>query len=122
MRVLVISDIHANLAAFEAVLDDAKGEWDQVWCLGDIIGYGPNPNECISLLREQDHISLSGNHDWATLGKLDISAFNRIARIAVTWTKQQLTLESVAYLHGLPAHREMPMFTLTHASPRHPVW
>ncbi len=122
MRVLVISDIHANLAAFEAVLADAKGEWDQIWCLGDIIGYGPNPNECVALLREHDHVSLSGNHDWAVLGKLDISAFNRVARIAVTWTKQHLTLESVAYLNGLPAQREMPLFTLAHASPRQPVW
>ncbi len=122
MRVLVISDIHANLTAFEAVLADAKGEWDKIWCLGDIIGYGPNPNECVSLLREHDHISLSGNHDWATLGKLDISLFNRIARIAVTWTKRQLTLESVAYLNGLPAQRELPLFTLAHASPRQPIW
>jgi len=122
MRVLIISDIHANLAAFKAVLADAKGQWEQIWCLGDIIGYGPNPNECVSLLQEQNHISLSGNHDWAALGKLDISSFNRVARLAITWTKNQLTSDSTEYLNSLPAHIEQPLFTLAHASPRQPVW
>ena len=122
MRILIISDIHANLAAFKAVLADAEGQWDQIWCLGDIVGYGPNPNECVSLLREHNHISLSGNHDWAALGKLDISSFNRVARLAVTWTKSQLTSESIDYLNTLPAHIEQPLFTLAHASPRQPVW
>lgn len=122
MRILVISDIHANLAAFKAVLADAEGQWEQIWCLGDIVGYGPNPNECVSLLREQNHISLSGNHDWAALDKLDISSFNRVARLAVTWTKNQLTPESIEYLNALPAHMEQPLFTLAHASPRQPVW
>jgi len=122
MRVLIISDIHANLAAFKAVLADAEGQWEQIWCLGDIIGYGPNPNECVSLLQEQNHISLSGNHDWAALGKLDISSFNRVARLAITWTKNQLTSDSTEYLNSLPAHIEQPLFTLAHASPRQPVW
>lgn len=122
MRILIISDIHANLTAFKAVLADAEGQWEQIWCLGDIIGYGPSPNECVSLLREQNHISLSGNHDWAALGKLDISSFNRVARLAVTWTKNQLTSESTEYLDSLPAHIEQPLFTLAHASPRQPVW
>lgn len=122
MRILIISDIHANLAAFKAVLADAEGQWEQIWCLGDIVGYGPSPNECISLLREQNHSSLSGNHDWAALGKLDISTFNRVARLAVTWTKNQLTSESIEYLNALPARIEQPIFTLAHASPRQPVW
>ncbi len=122
MRVLIISDIHANLAAFKAVLADADGQWEQIWCLGDIIGYGPNPNQCVDLLQEQNHISLSGNHDWAALGKLDISSFNRVARLAITWTKNRLTPESIEYLRSLPAHIEMPNFTLAHASPRQPVW
>ena len=76
MQILVISDIHANLAAFEAVLADASGKWEQIWCLGDVIGYGPNPNECVALLRKHNHICLTGNHDWAALGKLDIKDFN----------------------------------------------
>ncbi len=122
MRVLIISDIHANLAAFKAVLADAEGQWEQIWCLGDIIGYGPNPNQCVDLLQAQNHVSLSGNHDWAALGKLDISSFNRVARLAITWTKNRLTPESIEYLRSLPAHIEMPNFTLAHASPRQPVW
>ena len=69
MRILVISDIHANLAAFEAVLQDAQGEWDFVWCLGDVVGYGPDPNECCDLLRSLPHLCLAGNHDWAALAR-----------------------------------------------------
>ena len=65
MRYLIISDIHANLAAFEAVLEDAKGLYDEVWCLGDMVGYGPNPNECVELLQTLDHICIAGNHDLA---------------------------------------------------------
>ena len=68
MRILVLSDIHANLAALEAVLQDAEGKWDEMWFLGDLIGYGPDPNECTELLRSYNPIALSGNHDWAILG------------------------------------------------------
>ena len=122
MRVLVISDIHANLAAFEAVLQDAKGKWDQIWCLGDVIGYGPDPNECVALLREQNHISLSGNHDWAVLGKMDITIFNPEARKAIEWTRSVVSSESYNYLDSLPTMIEEAPFTLAHASPRQPVW
>jgi diadenosine tetraphosphatase ApaH/serine/threonine PP2A family protein phosphatase len=122
MRILVVSDIHANLPAFEAVLKAADGQWDRIWCLGDLVGYGPNPNECISLLRSFDHVSLSGNHDWATLGKLDISEFNHDARSVVIWTRSVLEPESRTYLDSLPPKRDLDAFTLAHASPRHPVW
>jgi predicted phosphodiesterase len=122
MRVLVISDIHANLTAFEAVLADAQGEWDIIWCLGDLIGYGPNPNECVTLLREHEHISLSGNHDWAVLGKLDINTFNREARTAIEWTRKTITAETSDYLNELPPSMVQGEFTLAHASPRQPVW
>lgn len=122
MRVLIISDIHANLAAFEAVLADAKGEWDTIWFLGDLVGYGPDPNECVALLREHDHTSLSGNHDWAVLGKLDTDNFNREAQIAIRWTRQAISRETHDYLAKLPPHLEKPQFSLVHASPRHPVW
>lgn len=122
MRILVISDIHANLAAFQAVLEDAAGRWDQIWCLGDLIGYGPKPNECVTLLQEYDHISLSGNHDWAALGKLDIDDFNEEARMAVLWTRAALSPEVFDYLDALPAKRALEQFTLAHGSPRHPVW
>jgi predicted phosphodiesterase len=122
MRILVVSDIHANLPAFEAVLKAADGQWDRIWCLGDLVGYGPYPNECISLLRKFDHVSLSGNHDWATLGKLDISEFNHDARSVVIWTRSVLEPESRIYLESLPPKRDLEAFTLAHASPRHPVW
>ncbi|PID85168.1 MAG: phosphatase [Chloroflexi bacterium] len=122
MRVLVISDIHANLAAFEAVLEDAKGEWDIIWCLGDLVGYGPDPNECVALLQEHEHISLSGNHDWAALGKLDTESFNREAQIAIRWTQQAISQETYDYLAKLPPKMKKGPYSLFHASPRHPVW
>ena len=122
MRLLIISDIHANLAAFEAVLEDADGEWDQIWCLGDVIGYGPNPNECLALLREHDHVTLTGNHDWAALDKLDINAFNHEARRAIRWTQETITEETRSYLAERPPMTVNEPFTLAHASPRQPVW
>jgi predicted phosphodiesterase len=132
MRVLILSDIHANLTALETVLADAEqldllGDtgFEQVWCLGDVVGYGPDPNECVERLRAfgDDHLCVAGNHDWAVLGNLPVDDFNAEARRAVLWTQEQLTPESQAYLKGLPAE---PLvrgdFTITHASPRHPVW
>lgn len=122
MRVLVISDIHANLTAFKAVLADADGEWDKIWFLGDLIGYGPDPNECAQLLRQHDHLALSGNHDWAVLDRIDITTFNREAQHAISWTQETITEETRVYLDELPSlHVEEP-FTLAHASPRQPVW
>lgn len=122
MRVLVISDIHANLTAFQSVLADAADQWDELWCLGDIIGYGPDPNECVALLREQRHTSLCGNHDWAGLGLIDIDIFNPEARRAIQWTQAHLTDETRDYLEALPASRVTAPFTLAHASPREPIW
>lgn len=122
MRILVISDIHANLAAFEAVLSDAKGDWDYVWCLGDVVGYGPDPNECCDLLRSLPHLCLAGNHDWAALGRLDIRTFNADARRAVTWTRDALSSENTSYLSALPTTFVLGNYTLAHGSPREPVW
>jgi predicted phosphodiesterase len=122
MRYLVISDIHGNLTAFQTVLKDAEGDWDFVWCLGDVVGYGPDPNECVALLREQPHICLSGNHDWAVLGRLDLSTFNPDARNAIAWAQGVLSDESRAYLEALPSKLVEDPFTLAHASPRQPVW
>ncbi len=122
MRILIVSDIHANLAAFEAVLADA-GAVDAVLCLGDIVGYGPDPNECVARLRALNPIvSLSGNHDWATLGKLDVEDFNGDAQKAIRWTQTVLTPDHRAYLAGLPPDGRLGDFTLAHASPRYPVW
>ncbi len=128
MRILVISDIHANQAALETVLSAARGEYDRVWNLGDTVGYGPRPNECVEIMREQAHISVIGNHDWAVLGRPGISVddFNPMARQAVLWTREQLTPENWAYLDSLPDQpvepSEAPDFLVTHASPREPVW
>lgn len=123
MRYLIISDIHANLTAFEAVLADAEGDYDKIWCLGDVVGYGPHPNECIERLREFDHLCLAGNHDWAVLDKLDIEDFQPHARFAVLWTREQLKPENYDYLDNLPVTlNEEEHFTLVHASPRHPIW
>jgi diadenosine tetraphosphatase ApaH/serine/threonine PP2A family protein phosphatase len=122
MRILVLSDIHANVTAFEAVLADAAGDWDQLWCLGDVVGYGPDPNECVALLQEQPHVALCGNHDWASLGRVDLDIFNPIARSAIEWTRRQLTDASRTYLESLEPLRVEHPFTLAHASPREPIW
>ncbi len=122
MRVLIISDIHANLSAFEAVLKDAQGDWDYVWCLGDVVGYGPDPNECVDLLRSLPHLALAGNHDWAALGRLDIRTFNSDARKAVTWTAETLRPDNIDYLAALPTTFVLGPYTLAHGSPREPVW
>ncbi len=123
MRVLIISDIHANLTALEAVLADA-GEFDQVWFLGDLVGYGPDPDDCIARVRELPHlVALMGNHDAAALGHLNLAAFNVTARQAVYWTQKNTTAENLAYLESLPAMTiASEEITLAHGSPRQPVW
>ena len=121
MRHLVLSDIHSNLEAFEAVLEDA-GPVDQVWCLGDVVGYGPDPNACVELLRSLPHRCIAGNHDWATLDKLDLRDFNSDARQANLWNREQLTTYNLAYLNALPETLVEGQFTLVHGSPRHPIW
>jgi len=121
MRCLVLSDIHSNLEAFEAVVKDA-GPVDQVWCLGDVVGYGPDPNDCVELLRSMPHRCICGNHDWATLGKLDLRDFNPDARDANLWNREQLTPDNLAYLDGLEETWVEGDFTLIHGSPRHPIW
>src|SRR5574337_916794 len=86
MRVLVISDIHANLVALETVLANA-GSYEAVWCLGDLVGYGPNPNECVARVRALPGlICLVGNHDKAVLGEIDLNVFNLDALVAIAWT------------------------------------
>jgi len=124
MRCAIVADIHANLAAFLAVLVDIehKGEVEEVWCLGDIVGYGPEPHQCIELLRQTNHICVVGNHDLAAIGKTDTSEFNPDAAAACHWTAKQLTPQDVDYLRGLPLVIEKDDFTLVHGSPREPIW
>ncbi len=124
MRYAIIGDIHANLAAFTAVLDDIEhqGGAEKVWCLGDVVGYGPDPHECIKLLRQINHVCVAGNHDWAAIGKIDTAAFNPDAAAACHWTAKQLTSADVVYLENLPLVIEEDDFTLVHGSPREPIW
>ncbi len=123
MRVLVLSDIHANLVALEAVLNDAHGAYDAIWCLGDTVGYGPEPDECVKRVRSLGAITVIGNHDWAALGRMDVEDFNPEARRAVMWTRDHLSDASIAWLTALPTEPiAIGNFTLTHASPRDPIW
>lgn len=121
MRALIISDIHANLVALEAVLAQA-GSVDAVWCLGDVIGYGPKPNECVEIVRELPNlICLQGNHDAAATGDLSLDSFNPEARKSLEWQGQALTEEARDFLMDRPRNEELGGFTLVHASPRQPI-
>ena len=127
MRYAVFTDIHANLEALEAVLakidELAKDEpIDQIWFLGDLVGYGPNPNECITRLRERTDVIIAGNHDWAAVGKLDLEDFSAAARISAEWTMKQLTEEHRTFLANLPERLEIGECTLVHGSPYGPLW
>ena len=122
MRILVISDIHANLTALETVLDDA-GAVDAVWCLGDIVGYGPDPNECVARIRGLSNlVCLLGNHDAAALNRIPIETFNSDARRSIEWMQERLTKESILFLAQLPETVVTGQATLAHGSPRNPVW
>jgi diadenosine tetraphosphatase ApaH/serine/threonine PP2A family protein phosphatase len=106
----------------EAVLADASG-YEAVWCLGDLTGYGPNPNECVERVRALPNLCcLVGNHDKAVLGEIDLSVFNGDARAAIAWTRRQCKPGNLAYLRALPAQQRYGDFTLAHGSPRQPVW
>lgn len=122
MKILIISDIHANLTALEAVLEDAN-DVDATWCLGDVIGYGPDPNECVEVVRNLPNlVCLQGNHDKAAIGGIDTSTFNPKAQTAIRWTQQVLTSETKTYLEELPSLLEVEGVTLAHGSPRQPSW
>jgi predicted phosphodiesterase len=121
MRSLIVSDIHANATALEAVLAQA-GKVDAVWCLGDIVGYGPDPNECIARLRVLPNlVCLQGNHDAAALGHLALEGFNMEARSSIEWLRDHITPESIAFLETLEPRTEVNGITLSHASPRQPM-
>lgn len=122
MKVLILSDIHANRTALEAVLADAQ-DYDAVWCLGDLVGYGPDPNECIDRIRSLPNlVCLMGNHDAAVLDIIDANAFNPEARASVQWTKQTLTEGNLLELGKKTARMVVENTTLAHASPRYPIW
>lgn len=121
MRVLIVSDIHSNLVALETVLSVA-GAYDQLWNLGDTIGYGPRPNECVAIVGAA-RVIIAGNHDLACLGKVDLSDFNPDARSANIWNGEQLKPEHRMLLEDLPPRHDVDDHFLTaHGSPREPVW
>jgi predicted phosphodiesterase len=102
MRYLILSDIHANVTALEAALEAAKGRWDKVLCLGDVVGYGPDPNEVIDRIRQLDALAIRGNHDKAGSGIANADDFNPVARNVALWTRDQLRPENQKWLEELP--------------------
>jgi diadenosine tetraphosphatase ApaH/serine/threonine PP2A family protein phosphatase len=123
MQVAIVSDIHGNRHAFEAVLEDvAAGPAQEVWCLGDVVGYGADPNDCCALAREHCTVVLAGNHDLAVTGELSLEEFSRGAGIAARWTQEVLDPGHMDWLAGLRPEGEKRGVGLFHASPRDPIW
>jgi predicted phosphodiesterase len=123
MRVAVISDIHANRHALDAVLAAVDAdEPDALWCLGDTVGYGPQPNECCDLVRARSAVCLVGNHDLVALRELAVTDFNDEAAAAAVWTNEILTPESESFLRNLAPSGERAGVQLFHGSARDPVW
>ncbi len=123
MRVAVISDVHANYHALEAVLEQIDGaRVDAIWCLGDTVGYGPRPNECCEAVESRADRCLVGNHDLVVLGELSVSDFNDEAAAAAVWTSEVLTPTSRTFLESLKPLAQVEGVDLFHASARDPVW
>ena len=123
MRAAVLSDIHANRQALEAVLAAVEEAGvDEIWCLGDMVGYGADPDACTALVRERASLCLVGNHDLALLGALDISTFSEAAAAAVEWTRGTVAEETLEFLRGLEPAASHQGVGLFHASPRDPIW
>jgi len=117
MRILVLSDIHANLTALEAALEAAKGRWDRAVCLGDVVGYGPDPNEVATRIRELGAFCIRGNHDKAVAELMATEDFNPVAKAAVVWTREALSKESLDWVKSLPSGpKEIDGIVLVHGS------
>lgn len=122
MRYAVFSDVHANLEALEAVVADAaRHRPDAYVCLGDIVGYGPDPNECVERVRALRARAIAGNHDRAAVGEVDLETFTPVARAAIEWTQAMLEDDTRQFLASLPLRIETPSFLAVHGSPRDPV-
>jgi diadenosine tetraphosphatase ApaH/serine/threonine PP2A family protein phosphatase len=122
-RVALVSDVHGNLPAFRAVMDDvASAGVDESWCLGDLVGYGAQPDDCVAVARESCELCLAGNHDLVVLGRLSISEFSSSAAAAAEWTRDNISEESLEFLGGLSPLETDRAVGLYHASPRDPVW
>lgn len=121
MRIAIVADIHANLTALDTILRHA-GAVDAVWSLGDSVGYGPQPGECIARLRELAAVMVAGNHERAATGVIGTEDFNPDAAAAAEWTKSRLTLEEQSFLDSLPEVALEGEFTLVHGTLREPIW
>ncbi len=122
MRYAIFSDVHANLTALDAVLADAEGRRpDAYLCLGDVVGYGPDPNECVARVRALGAETVAGNHDRAAVGDVDLETFTPLARAAIEWTQHVLTPDARAWLAALPPRACPRGFLAVHGSPRDPV-
>jgi predicted phosphodiesterase len=123
MKVAVISDIHANRHAFEATLEAiAASDASELWCLGDLVGYGAEPDACVELAREHAAVCLAGNHDLAVTGEISFDEFSRGASMAAQWTREVIAPENMEFLRGLTPRGDEEAVGLYHASPRDPVW
>ena len=123
MKVAVISDIHANRHAFEATLEAvAASDAAELWCLGDLVGYGAEPDACVELAREHAAVCLAGNHDLAVTGEIPLDEFSLGASLAAQWTREVIAPENLAFLAGLSPRGQEGSLGLYHASPRDPVW
>ncbi len=124
MRTLIISDVHANLEALRRVLEDAqlRGGFDTVWCLGDVVDYGPDPGECIEALSELEMLCVAGNHDYAALGRIGVENFNTYAKQSALWTRAHLGDDHKSFLEELPEVATWGEFTMAHGSLRDPLW
>jgi diadenosine tetraphosphatase ApaH/serine/threonine PP2A family protein phosphatase len=123
MRIALLSDVHGNLPAFEAVLADVDSEQvDEIWCLGDLVGYGAQPDECVELARRRCDLCLAGNHDMVVTGAIDIADFSFSAATAAEWTRERIGAEALEFLTGLRPREDGRSIGLYHASPRDPVW
>jgi len=124
MQIAIISDIHANLEALEAVMADiSEQNIDEILCLGDVVGYGVSPNECLEIVQQRCPMVLLGNHDAAAVGLLSTHHFNIHAKIAIEWTTNSLKPESKTYLQALPLRKVMHDSTFVHATPYEPnMW
>jgi predicted phosphodiesterase len=123
MKVAVISDIHANKQAFEAALEAiSQSDATEVWCLGDLVGYGADPDACVELAREHAAVCLAGNHDLAVTGEVPLDEFSRGASLAAQWTQEVIEKDNLEFLRALNAQAQERHVGLYHASPRDPVW
>lgn len=123
MRALILADIHANLEALTAVMEDARGRggFDAIWCLGDTVGYGPDPNRCLEIIRDHPLTAVAGNHDFAAVEKRTTDDFNYAAKASAEWTRSQLSKKTFRFLEDLPLSAIVEPFTLVHGTLRDPL-